>query len=227
MKYDAVIFDLFGTLINNFPWVESNNILRRMASELAVPPDAFVSLWHAAFGERMKGIFKNYQACIEHICRQFGAQVQDDKIGLAASIRFGMNIREVTVPREGAIEVLSYLKSNGYKTGLISNCSAETTLIWESSPLASLIDVAVFSCVEGAMKPEPDIYHIAFERLAVKPEKCLYIADGIGQELASASNLGMHAILIRVPNESDYDPYREEWDGPVISSLREVLDLVR
>jgi putative hydrolase of the HAD superfamily len=223
MKYEAVIFDLFGTLVKNFPRVESNSILRRMASELSVHPDDFVSLWHDTFNERMKGILQNYQACVEHICQQLGAQRQDDKVELAAGIRFEMNMREVTAPREGAIEVLSYLKSNGCKTGLISNCSTETTIVWGNSPLAPLIDVAVFSCLEGTMKPDHRIYQIAVENLAVKAEECLYIADGMDQELASASNLGMRAILIRVPGESDYDSYREEWGGPTISSLKEVL----
>lgn len=226
MKYEAVIFDLFGTLIKNFPWDESNNVLRRMATELSVSPDDFTALWHGAFDERMKGVLKNYQACIRNICQQLGAQVQDDKIELAASTRFEINKREVTAPREGAIEVLSYLKSNGCKTGLISNCSTETTRVWGNSPLASLIDVAVFSCLAGLMKPDPRIYQMAVERLAVKPEECIYVADGMEQELLGASKLGMRAILIRVPGEDDYDPYRENWGGQTISSLKEVLNLM-
>lgn len=76
------------------------------------------------------------------------------------------------------------------------------------------------------MKPEPRIFQIAIERLAVEPGDCLYIADGIGQELTSASQIGMQAVLIRVSGEDSYDPYREDWNGPVISSLTEVLDLV-
>jgi len=227
LKYKAVIFDLFGTLIKNFPWDVSNSLLRQMALELSAPPDDFTALWHAAFNERMKGVLKNYQACIRHICQQLGAQVQDDRIELAASTRFEMNKQEVTAPREGAIEVLSYLKANGCKTGLISNCSTETTLVWENSPLAPLVDVAVFSCLVGLMKPDPRIYQMAVGRLAVEPEECMYIADGMEQELMGASRLGMRAVLIRVPGEDDYDPYREEWDGPVISSLREVLALVK
>ena len=158
----------------------------------------------------MNGTFKNYQACIGHICRQLGAQVQYGKIELAARIQFEMNIQQITAPRERAVEVLSYLKSNGCKTGLISDCSTEATLIWKYSLLSSLIDVAVFSCLVGIKKPDPRIYQIAVEKLGVTPKECLYVADGIGQELSSASKLGMLAIQVRVPNEVDYDPYREK-----------------
>ena len=98
MKYAAVIFDLFGTLIKNFPYTESNNVLKRMALELSVPPDDFINLWHDAFDERMKGIFKDYQACIGHICQQLGVPVRDDKIELSANIRFEMNKQEVMTP---------------------------------------------------------------------------------------------------------------------------------
>ena len=227
MKYAAVVFDLFGTLVDNHPWDDSLNNLRQMASALSAPDDEFVALWHATFDERMNGTFKSYQDCIGHICQQLAVKVQDNEVELAAGIRFNMTKHEVTVPREGAIEVLSHLKSNGHKTGLLSNCSAETTVIWKESPLAPLIDVPVFSSLAEIAKPDPRIYQIATEKLAVNPEECLYIADGIGGELMTAAELGMRALQIRVPYESDYDTYREQWNGPVISSLREVLTLVR
>ena len=227
MKYDAVIFDLFGTLIDNYPWAESNKNLEQMASELSVPPDDFTASWHAAFDERMKGVFKDYQACIRHICQQLGVQAPDNKVELAAGIRFKMNKREVISPREGAVEVLTYLISNGCRTGLISDCSTETTLVWKDSPLSGLIDEVVFSCLAGTKKPDPRIYQMAIENLGVRPEACIYVADGIGQELLGASKLGMHAVQIRVPGEDEYDPYREDWDGLVISSLKEVLTLLK
>jgi putative hydrolase of the HAD superfamily len=94
-------------------------------------------------------------------------------------------------------------------------------------PLASLVDVAVFSCLVGVTKPDPYIYQIATEKLDVQPQRCLYVADGMSQELVTASNLGMHAVQIFVPGEDEYDLYREEWHGPVISSLREILTLLR
>ncbi len=227
MKYKAVIFDLYGTLIKNFPYAESNNILERMALELSVPPDDFISLWHDAFDERMKGIFKDYQACIGHICQQLGVPARDDKIELTAGMRFEINKQEVMAPRDGALEVLARLKSGGYRTGLLSDCSTETPLVWEDSPLSSLIDEPVFSCRTGLKKPDPRLFQIATEKLRVGSEECIYVADGIGEELSSAAKLGMFAVQIRVPDEDDYDPYRGAWHGPVITSLREILDLVK
>jgi putative hydrolase of the HAD superfamily len=174
----------------------------------------------------MTGTFNNYQACITHICRQLGQERTDDKIELATGIRLEMTAQEVTTPRDGAIEVLSHLKSNGYKTGLISDCSTETTRVWKDSPLKPFIDEPVFSCLVGIKKPDSRIFNMAVDRLSVKPEDCMYVADGIGEELSGARKLGMHAIQIKIPDEDDYNPYRGKWDGQVISSLREILTLI-
>jgi len=209
-------------------WVENNNILRQMASVLLVPSDDFVASWHATFNERMTGTFESYQTCIRHMCQQLGVDVQNNQIELAASIRLDMTKQEVMSLRDGAKEVLLHLKANGYKTGLISDCSKETTIILRDTPLYSLIDVAVFSCSVGVRKPDPRIYRIAIDGLSVNPEECIYIADGMGQELTRASELGMYAIQIRMPGKDNhnYDPYRENWEGPVISLLKDVLTLI-
>jgi putative hydrolase of the HAD superfamily len=226
MKYKAVIFDLFGTLVYNLPYKEYQNVLGQMASILTLSSDDFRRLWYETTYERNTGVIRTIEANIKYICEKLGTKADDTKVRLATKIRYDFVVNTMR-PRQHAIDVLSYLKSQGLKTGLISNCSPDTPLIWKDTPFVSLFDVALFSGVVGLMKPDPRIYQIAFERLAVKPKECLYIADGMDQELASASKLGMHAILIRVPNDSDYDPYREEWHGPVISSLKEALTLVR
>ena len=227
MKYQAVIFDLFGTLVDMYPWTESNRVLREMAERLAIPPDEFIDSWHATFEERMTGTFPRYQDCIRYISRQCGVLVKDEQVELAARTREIMTERELAATRDGAIEVLSYLKANGYKTGLISDCCTIIPEIWDTTPFAPLIDVAVFSCIMGIKKSDPRIYRTTTRRLAVKPEQCLYIADGIGQELNSAAKLGMQAVMIRTSDDRADDPYREKWDGPVISSLQEVLNLVK
>jgi putative hydrolase of the HAD superfamily len=227
VKYQAVIFDLFGTLVENSPSSKSYEVLSRMATILAVSPADFAAQWRTDIVNRMSGITKNYQACIRNICRRLGARPGDEQIEKAARIRFEMNQHEVMTYKPGALEVLSYLKANGYKTALLSNCSMETTTIWPKTSLAPLIDVPVMSCIEGMLKPDPRLFQIAIEKLAVKPEACLYVADGVGQELTTAAELGMCAVLVATPHDSEYEHDRETWQGLKISSLKEVLNLVK
>ena len=226
MKYKAVIFDLGGTLTHSSALSEYTEEARRMASVLSAPVDDFVRLWFEQSEGLGTGIFPSYQSYIRHICRQLRLSVQDDLIDLAAGIPFSVTKKHLMIPREGAIEVLLYLKSNGYKTGLITDCAADVPAIWKDTPFAPLIDVAIFSCYVGMNKSNPRIFQLAVKKLAVKPENCLYIADGFRQELANASKLGMNALQIRVPGEIYDNPLWEDWHGPVISSLKEVLTLV-
>jgi len=231
MKYSAVIFDLFGTLINNFSIQEHEDVLRQMASVVSAPSEDFVQLWYDTFNERCTGVFQSVEANIDHVCRELGVILEDSQRSLATRIRLNLTVRSM-IPVPGATEMLSHLKLHGYKTGLISDCSTEIPDIWESTLFAPLIDVAIFSCRAGIKKPDSRIYLLAAEQLGIQPEDCLYIGDGSSQELTGASAVGMHPVLIRDPDEDSTEIHRvdaeaEEWDGPVISSLKEVLDLVK
>jgi putative hydrolase of the HAD superfamily len=231
LKYKAVIFDLFGTLIDKLSLQEHRNVLRQMASYISATPDDFIKLWFATFNERGLGVFQNIKENVECICRKLELPMEDARIAQAAKINIDYTARGMKL-RPYAIELLSHLKSNGYKTGLISDCSAEIPGLFNNMPLAPLIDAAVFSCTVGVQKPDPHIYQLTAERMAVKPECCLYIGDGDSNELTGALQAGMHSVLIRNPGEDRYDVYRvdfeaEDWHGPIISSLKEVLTLIK
>ncbi len=88
------------------------------------------------------------------------------------------------------------------------------------------MDVTIFSCLVGMNKDDPRIFLIATDQLEVRPEECVYVADGMRQELHSATSLGMHSVQIMVPEETDNNPIREKWEGTVISSLSQVLEIV-
>ena len=136
--------------------------------------------------------------------------------------------RNISTVRPHAVETLSLLRARGHTTGLISNCSVGIPELWQGTPLAPLVDVPILSCIEGLMKPDARIYELACERLRVMPKDCLYVADGENGELAAADKVGMHPVLIRVPNVTQaVGGEADSWQGPAITSLAEVLDLVK
>lgn len=228
MKHKAVIFDLFGTLVNNISTQKYRGKLIEMATILAIDPSTFIKLWFDRSDERMDGVIENYQEDIKYICKKVETPLEDEKIKLVTQIRFDM-IRNQMVPRGDALEVLSSLRTRGCKTGLISDCSNETTIIWRNTSFATLFDVTVFSCLMGFTKPDPRIYRYIIEQLGFEPDDCLYIGDGGSHELTGARQVGMHAVLLQIPNEDSTDTYqynKEEWDGPVVSSLTKVIGLL-
>jgi putative hydrolase of the HAD superfamily len=137
--------------------------------------------------------------------------------------------RENLLPRDGVIETLQLLRATGHKIGLISDCSWETPAAFAQTEMAPLMDACVFSCVEKLKKPDDRLYRLACERLAVRADRCLYVADGNRNELAGALAAGMDAALICAPHEEAIVLQRPEaaaWTGPRVASIPEVLRLL-
>jgi len=229
MKYKAVLFDLFGTLVRNFSFKEYQKVLDRMASVLSLPPSDFRKLWWETATERNTGSLNSIQDSIAYISQKLGASSEKPLIEKAIGIRLDF-IKWMLTPRPYAIEVLTTLRSHHFQVGLISDCSNDIPLVWDDSPLANLFDTVVFSCTVGLKKPDPRIYELAISRLNVSPGQCIFIGDGGSRELTGASQLGMQAVLIRPYGDTELPQANSEvkdWRGPAISSLKEVLDLVQ
>ena len=227
-KYLAVVFDLFGTLVGNFSSQGYNNALVQMASALSLPSDNFRQVWFTRSRERNTGVTQSCEGDVVSVCRELGVLPEDRQVQLAAQHRLNY-IRDVMTPQPNAIEVLSCLKEAGYKTGLLSNCTHEIPTVWPETPFAPLIDVTVFSCSEGMMKPDPDIYELTAERLEVSPEECLFVGDGGSQELSGALSVGMLPVLSRPDADSTEQHLRnrEQWDGLTISSLMDIMAVLK
>jgi putative hydrolase of the HAD superfamily len=227
-KYKAIIFDLFGTLIENFRRSEYEEVLAEMAAILDTPFEDFQRVWLESFPQRVTGAHADQRASIEYICQKLKVPVTEAQVEHAFQVRLDYTKRSV-VPRACALKTLKKLKEARYKIGLISDCSGEIPLIWDGTPLAPFFDVTVFSCTAGIKKPNPRIYQMATEALKVNPQECLYIGDGSSQELTGALKVGMYPVLINDPTESvdaHYIDREEDWPGPRIASLREVLSLL-
>jgi putative hydrolase of the HAD superfamily len=225
-KYKAVIFDLGGTLMVSPPWSQIVAESRRIAAAVGAPEEEFARRWDETLDAASRGAFRNMREYTSAVCRQMGLHPADTQLDAAAALATDGLRRCIRSPRDGAMEVFDYLRSHGIKTGLITSCGPDVPETWDEAPYASLIDVAIFSCVEGVDKNDPRIFWLAAHRLKVQPEECLYIADGYRGELASAATLGMHAVQLNVPGEGERGRPHDPWDGQVISSLLEILGLI-
>ena len=226
--YKGVIFDLYGTLVDSFRSQESLASITEMAATLEVPRDEFGRLWRETFSDRETGVFRTIEENIRHVCQRLGIQRDASQVTATAELRLGLYRRSL-VPRPGSVETLAALRSAGFRIGLVSNASAQTDELWRETSMAPLVDMPVFSCEVGMSKPDPRIYHLAFEGLELAADACLFVGDGGSGELEGARRVGLHPVLIRVPGDDLDDPHRpeaKEWQGPTVSAISEVLDLV-
>ena len=216
MKYRAVIFDLWQTLV---PWQadEANRFYDRMADAAGVERSRFREVWLAARPRRETGPIADH---LRVLLSELGADGDVDEL---IALRKDWTKRSL-VPRPDALETLAELRSRGHRLGLISVCTQDVPDIWHETPLADTLDETVFSCKVGVSKPDPRIYEIASERLGVESAECLFVGDGANDELPGAERVGMTAVQLRAPGE-ELTPSGEEWRGASIQSLAEVLEL--
>jgi putative hydrolase of the HAD superfamily len=228
MKYRAVIFDLFGTLVPSFSEREYRLIVMQMADILLVPGAEFWEQWLSNFNDSILGIIPDSRSGITRIIQKLGINPGEEKINRAARLLFEYEAKTM-VPRANAVQTLTDLKAADFRIGLISDCSSGAVVIWPETALSPFFDATIFSCQAGMKKPDPRIYHLALEKLKVSPGECCYIGDGSSQELSGAVRAGLRAVQLRIPGEDDPDVYRiglEDWQGESVKSLSDVLGLV-
>ena len=97
-------------------------------------------------------------------------------------------------PCEPMVAAVGAARAEGVRTGLVSN--SWSTSHYDRSMLTKLFDAVVISAEVGLHKPQPEIYLLASKRLAVEPERCVFV-DDLRENCVGAEAVGMTAILHR------------------------------
>ena len=229
--YDAIIFDLFGTLVKTVTPADYEGMVRSLADVLGAPQDAFHTQWRASVRPRESGELGDVAQILRTTSLSVGCTPEDGSVHRAKEVWLD-KARAWLEPRASAAATVRSFRDAGLRIGLISNCSAEVPPTWADSPLLALVDAAVFSCEVGMMKPDPRIYRHTCALLDVTPERCLFVGDGGARELTGARDVGMHAVLLRVTGEehtwfdANYRLDALEWRGATIGALEELPGLV-
>jgi putative hydrolase of the HAD superfamily len=222
-SFDAVAFDLFGTLIDEWTVETWERLLGDMADALGMDHRRFAEGWSATSEPRLTGGFETIRANLEAIAPDATADALDE-----AEARRRAVMGEMIRPRPDVEPTLRHLKERGFRTALVSMCSPEVPELWRALPVAPLFDVEVFSSEDRVRKPDPAIYALAAERLGVPAARVLYVGDGSFGELTGAAAAGMAAVLIRHAREAELVIQRAEddtaWPEPPIDALDRILD---
>ena len=211
MRLKAVVFDLWETLID---WdADAATAMHARIDELTEP--GFQERWYAAPNR--------YTAPVREVLATVGVPAEAMEEVCAVRSEF---VRGCLGPRAGAVDTLRTLRERGYRVGLITVCTEDVERLWPESDFAGLFDAEVFSNAVGMSKPDPRIYLHCCELLGVEPQDAVFVGDGANDELEGARRVGMQAILIHAPGEDPLWPEARAWDGPRVTSIPEVLEVL-
>ena len=85
----------------------------------------------------------------------------------------------------------------GARLGVVSNFYGNLEAQLEEAGLAPLLDVVVESVAVGVEKPDPAIYRIALERVALPAASVAMVGDNFDRDCRPAKAVGMRAVWLR------------------------------
>jgi putative hydrolase of the HAD superfamily len=222
---DAVVFDLFGTLVPNFGLARFWSCMDRVADVLGAPREGFRAEWRACFPERMDGRLPDGEEMFVPLLRNLG--VGTDRAALAEANRLRRDfLATELVPKDTAPECLAELQRRGYRLALATDCSSETPALLDRTPLGAFFEVRAVSAHLGVTKPHPAVYEHVLEGLGVTGDRCVYVGDGNSEELPGARRHGMTTVWIDNGEDQEWQ-YRFVPEADfTIRDLRELPALV-
>ena len=106
--------------------------------------------------------------------------------------------------KNGAYEILLYLKKNNYKIALATSAIQERALKQLSNAnIKEFFDAIVCRDEVKETKPNPEIFLKAAEKLGVSPDRCIVIEDSSAGIKAAydAGMIAIHVIDLKEPDE--------------------------
>jgi len=218
MQVDAVLFDLFDTLLlldDTEAYYEP--CLKKM-HKLLVQNGVDVSFdefQHAYFDVRDKFYSESRESLEEP---HFNVRVVQtlkklsynfevsDKTVVRATMRFADEFMRHVHPDKSAAHVLRKLHQK-YKLGLISNfgipeCGRKLLKMFG---LKEHFDLIVISAEVNQRKPSPKIFKNALQKLGVDASRAVFVGDMVDLDVKGPQSVGMKTILInRRPNREDF-----------------------
>jgi len=215
MKYDTVLFDLDGTLLDTVDDLTDsvNEVLEANGYPLRTRDEV-----RLATGNGARYLFRK-------VLPEGVSDSAMDDIMAQYKIIYKKNMRNKTKPYDGIMDMLGELKTLGVKTAVISNKPDYAVGSLCRDYFGEHIDIAVGDRPDVARKPEPESGEIVMQKLGSEKEKTLYVGDS-DVDIIMGRNLGVKSV--GVPwGFRDVDSLKKEGADYIINEPGELVDIVK
>ena len=130
--------------------------------------------------------------------------------------------------KQGAYEILSYLKNNNYKIALATSASKERALKQlRYADIEKFFDVIVSRDDVKETKPNPDIFLKAAKKLNVNPNECIVIEDSsaVFKAAFNAGMAGIHVVDLKEPDNEIIRNCYKSFNN--LNDIRKEIEMLR
>ena len=185
MKYETLIFDLDGTLLNTLEDLTDSVNYALLKCDF---PKRSIDEIRRFIGNGVRKLME----------RAVPDGITNDEYETAYKFfegHYAKNSRNKTGPYDGVVELMREAKKRGYKMAIVSNKIDFAVQDLRKEFFSDVVDVAVGDSEDTENKPAPDMVYKAIRELGADKETCVYIGD-TDVDLETAKNSGMDCISV-------------------------------
>lgn len=184
-KYEAVIFDLDGTLLDTLEDLKDsvNYALKNAGMPLRSMEEV-----RASVGNGVRRL-------MELVIPDGEENPEFDKVFEDFKKHYALHCNDKTAPYPRIMELLSELKKRGYKMAVVSNKFYGAVQELRRLYFEGYIETAIGEKEGIRRKPAPDTVLEALRELGTDKEKAVYVGDS-EVDIATAENTGMDCIAV-------------------------------
>lgn len=185
MKYQAVIFDLDGTLLDTL--TDLWNAVNATCKKYGCAPRTRLQV-RRALGNGLERLLR----------LSLPEDMEENRFQAAFQFFRGYYLKhcdEETRPYEGIPELLRKLQQKGIRLAIVSNKAHPAVRELRDRYFPETMQVAIGESVEIRRKPAPDTVFKALEELGIPKEQAVYVGDS-EVDKKTADNAGMDCFLV-------------------------------
>lgn len=184
-KYDAIIFDMDGTLLNTLDDLAAavNYAMRKMKM-----PERSIEEVRAFVGNGVRRL-------MERSVPNGTANPAFEEAFQAFREYYGGHCNDKTGAYEGVAELLRELQREGYAMAIVSNKLDSAVKELSDIYFEGIIKTAIGETEWTAKKPAPDMVYQALKELGIPVERAVYVGDS-DVDIMTAKNAGLPCISV-------------------------------
>ena len=196
-EYRNIVFDMGGVLVD----YTADNATWHFTDD----PDIVREIHNVMFCSQEWMALDMGSMTDEKAINRILPRLSSDKVREIARITFEHWHEFNNVERPGMARIIQAIKNRGQHVYILSNVSRRLTNTYKQVvPAPDLYDGAFFSGEVLALKPQPIIYQMFFERFGLEPSECFFI-DDVPENTDAAIQCGMDAWCFDTGNNKDLE----------------------
>lgn len=184
-KYEAIVFDLDGTLLNTL-----EDLMDSVNYALGI-----CGIPERSYEEIRRSVGNGIERLLELVVPNGSENPQFERAFTLFKEYYGKHCNDKTNLYPGIRELLDTLKREGFLMAIVSNKYYEGVQNLKQQYFKDYLQVAIGEREGIRKKPAPDTVLAALNELKVPKEKAVYIGDS-EVDIATAANTGMDCITV-------------------------------